>query len=139
MAPCRSREVVVGVVALVLVTSALACGDGGHPVAPENRRPVVLSLSAFPADIGMSDSALITCEATDPDGDTLVYDWITDGRLSIQGASPGGSSLYNTSGHTRVVYPARITAPVETVWVQCFARDRRGKSDNGVVLFLVRQ
>jgi len=29
--------------------------------------------------------------------------------------------------------------PINTVWVQCFARDRKGKSDAEIVLFIVRQ
>ncbi|MBI5661450.1 MAG: hypothetical protein HZC46_04810, partial [Ignavibacterium album] len=76
------------------------------------------------------------CNATDPDGDTLVYDWITDARLRINGANPPDDrSLFNTFENSRIFYPT--TLAIDTVWVQCFARDRKGKSDAKLIIFNV--
>jgi len=75
----------------------------------------------------------------DPDGDRLVYDWITDGRLRIRDARPGDHSLYNTQANSMVFYPDFVTSPPDTPWVQCFARDGRGMSDNRIVTFIVRE
>ena len=105
---------------------------------PQNGRPAILSLTAFPDVASLSDSILVVCQATDPDNDTLVYDWITDGRLNIQGARERNHWLYNTRESFRVFYPNVIYAPVDTVWVQCFARDGRGMSAAQVVTFVIR-
>lgn len=101
---------------------------------------VISSLTAFPRIIGPADSVTVTCIASDPDGDTLVYDWISDGRTSIQGTFDWQHSLYNTFENFRVVYPKNINnIPVDTLWVQCFARDRKGMSDNEIVLFILKK
>lgn len=114
-----------------------ACDD--PPTSPQNGRPVILSLVAFPEFASASDSILVVCQATDPDNDTLVYDWITDGSLRVRGAIGGEHSLYNTHESFMVFYPVPevVHAPVDTLWVQCFARDRRGMSAARVVTFIV--
>ena len=109
-----------------------------NPTQPQNHSPEILSLDAFPDTIGLSDSVIVICEAIDPDGDTLVYDWITDGRVRIKGYNH--SWLYNTSDNTHIFYPTEyVNFPMDTLWIQCFARDGRGKSDNGTVVFIVKQ
>lgn len=124
-----------------MLLSVIGCGD--NPVDPgkhENRSPVILSLVVFPSIIGPSDSVIVICNATDPDADTLLYDWITDGRLRIKGAHPNDHSMYNTYENSRVFYPTQyVNAPSDTPWVQCFARDGKGKSDTRMVNFTVRQ
>lgn len=122
---------------IMLVLMSISCSDD-NPVdnKPENHRPVILSLTVFPNIIGPSDSAIVICNATDPDGDTLVYDWITDARLRINGANPPDDTrLFNTFENSRIFYPT--TLAIDTVWVQCFARDRKGKSDTKLIIFNV--
>jgi hypothetical protein len=38
-----------------------------------------------------------------------------------------------------IVYPTNIInrQPIDTAWIQCFARDRKGKSDAELILFTV--
>ncbi|MDP3148977.1 MAG: hypothetical protein Q8N83_07590 [Ignavibacteria bacterium] len=104
----------------------------------ENHSPTIFSLIVFPDIVGPQDSAIVICNAFDPDGDTLVYDWITDARLRIKGANPPSDSrLFNTFEDSRIFYPTQRA--IDTVWVQCFARDRKGKSDAKLVLFIVRK
>lgn len=127
---------------IIIFTSFLSlffsCDDNPVDSKPENRRPVILSLTVFPEVIGPSDSAIVVCNAFDPDGDTLVYDWITDARLKIKGAlPPGDTRLFNTFENSRIFYPTQQA--IDTVWVQCFARDRKGKSDAELVLFIVKR
>ncbi len=77
-----------GIIVLSLFTLlSIQCSDN-NPLKPENHDPVIRSLTAFPAVIGLTDSVVVICNAVDPDGDTLVYDWISDGRLIVQGAIP---------------------------------------------------
>ena len=104
----------------------------------ENHSPTILSLLVFPDIVGSQDSVIVICNAFDPDGDTLVYDWISDAKLRIKGVNPPTDmSLYNTFENSRIFYPTQRA--IDTVWVQCFARDRKGKSDDKLVLFIVRK
>lgn len=48
-----------------------ACGGGGAGNTP----PQISSLTATPDNIGVGGSSTVVCVATDPDGDTLTYDW----------------------------------------------------------------
>lgn len=115
------------------------CGND-NPVKPENLNPIIRSLTAFPEVIGPTDSVVIICNAVDPDGDTLVYDWITDGRLKVQGALSNEHFLYNTHENSHVFYPEAVRSPVDTPWVQCFARDGKGgQSVPKIVEFIVKQ
>jgi hypothetical protein len=125
--------------ALLLAAIAAACASPGTSPDPTsgNRRPVILHLAAFPEVTFATDSVLVVCQAMDPDCDTLVYDWITDARMRIKGARDGEYSLYNTFESFQVFYPA-VHGPADTAWVQCFARDRRGKSAQQVIVFVIR-
>jgi len=109
-----------------------------NPTKPENHAPLILSLKVFPEVINLSDSVIVICEAKDIDGDTLVYDWITDSRLRIKGSQY--SWLYHTSENTRIFYPtSSVNLPVDTVWVQCGVRDVKGGSDRQVIRFVVKE
>jgi hypothetical protein len=123
----------------VLLTINCCKDNPVNSVKPENRSPVIFSLTVFPEVIGPTDSAIVICNAMDPDGDTLVYDWISDGRLRIKGALAGDYSLYHTHENSRIFYPDGVNTPIDTPWVQCFARDGKGKSANRIVHFIVRQ
>lgn len=127
---------------IILLTSLIALSVGacgGHaPTTPYNLKPVILSLTVSPTTITPSDSALVVCDARDADGDPLVYDWVTDSRLRIQGALANDYALYNTHQNFRVVYPYNVAAPIDTPWIECTARDGRGMSDSRIVRFVVR-
>ena len=107
-------------------------------MAPVNQYPVILSLRVFPNVINRTDSVIVICGAADRDGDTLVYDWETEGRLAVQGAPSGTEFLYNTLDPTRVFYPAYVNSPVDTAWVECCVRDRRGGEACKIVHLIVR-
>jgi len=123
---------------LLVAATVVACDD--NPVAPPaNRRPTILSLTVFPGDIASTDSAIVICNAMDPDADTLAYDWITDGRLNIKGAVSGQHFLYNTYSNSIIIFPNVVNSPIDTAWMQCYARDRKGMSDNRKVYLVIRQ
>ena len=128
------------ILAVVLGACIGACGnDDSDSVSPSNQAPVILSTTVFPPSIGPGESTLVVVNAMDGDADTLVYDWITDDRLIIKG-NPGYSSLFNTYDNSHTFYHANLprTYP-DTAWVQCFARDRRGKSANRTVHVVLQQ
>ncbi len=109
-----------------------------NPTEPENHAPKIISLMVFPEIIGVNDSVIVICEAIDIDGDTLVYDWVTDSRLRIKG-SPY-TWMYHTSKNSRVFYPTKsVNLPLDTVWVQCGVRDVKGGGDKKIIRFLVKE
>jgi len=125
---------------LSIILFIINCDE--NPVKPsdQNHTPIILSLSVFPEVIGPQDSAIVICNAHDPDGDTLVYDWITDGKSRIKGALFDDLFLYNTYENFIIVYPKNLNPiPVDTLWIQCFARDQKGKSNNKLVHLVLRQ
>lgn len=127
----RRRPCWPPIAVLVLAASVGACDD--DPVGPRNRNPVILSLTAFPNTIGLTDSAIVICHAMEPDADSLFYDWFTDARLTIKGALPGDNFLYNTRENSRIFYHGSVTPVNDTAFVQCIVRDRRGGADGRIV------
>ena len=101
-----------------------------------NRTPVIHSLVVLPTSIGPADSAVVTCDATDADGDTLVYDWATDNRLRIKGAFDV-TIKSNTLENSQTVYPNYRPLSLDTVFVACTVRDRKGGGSDEVVRFTV--
>lgn len=122
-------------VALAMTLSAGACAQ--DPVGPVNHHPVINSVTVFPTQIGPSDSALVIVAASDPDLDSLVYDWETDSRLRIKDAYPGDNFLYNTSEPSRIFYYGPTAPGKVSAWVKCYVRDRRGGVDGRLVYILV--
>jgi hypothetical protein len=88
--------------------------------------------------MGPADSTVVVCAAYDPDGDRLVYDWITDARLKIKGNPPNYYRYFNAFSDSMTFYPGpAMVYPTDTAWVQCFARDGRGMSDARIINILV--
>lgn len=124
-------------VMLAIVVPAVNVGCGkGDPVRPMNRAPVITRAVIAPDSITASDSALVVLTARDPDADPLVYDWITDSRLRVLNSPDFDTNhLFNTTENFQVLVYGASGSPGETGWIQCFARDGRGKSAS-VILFL---
>jgi len=116
----------------LLLALTLGFGLGAcsrNPVAG-NSGPEIVSIVAIPDTIGPNDSTVVVCAARDANGDALVYDWVTDARLIVQGTRPNQTWLYNTQSnkHTFYIGPS-YRYPVDTAWVQCFVRDLKGGQD----------
>lgn len=125
----------------VLLVTALAVSIGAceeYPTRPVNRRPIISSVVAFPTVLGLGDSTIVTVFATDPDGDTLVYDWQAYNGLAIKDDRYDDGVLYNTSSCSRVFYLRRRPANYDTAFVWCGVRDVKGGGDGRMVLILLR-
>lgn len=130
----NGRRFVGAALALLLLAGAGACRE--FPVRPANRAPEILAVVAYPATLGPADSALVTVFATDPDGDSLVYDWYTDSRLIFKGRDPNDHSFYNSPERSQVVYRSAWSFDDTTAWLRCSVRDRRGGgSPSSLVVF----
>ena len=79
----KSLSVRLVLVLTILAVAALfsnACGKEQEKQIPvENQTPVISSVSGDPASVAPGESSTITCVASDPDGDSLSYDWSTTG------------------------------------------------------------
>ncbi len=76
------------------ITVMVADGKGGEASGQLsiditiNQSPVIESLIAEPSVVTRGENAIIECVASDPDGDTLVYEWsAARGDISGQGAT----------------------------------------------------
>jgi hypothetical protein len=86
--------IMVIVVAAVLFLAPSCTTSTNHP-------PVIASLEVEPENVITLESCQITCNATDPDGDALSYEWAaTGGNISGTGAvvnwtAPQEAGTYN--------------------------------------------
>ena len=111
---------------MILLAGLLSCGKD-NPVQPQpNRNPVLSSLVAFPRVISPGDSTIVIASATDPDGDPLVYDWVTDSRLIIKGNSPSNHELYNSHSNLQIFYYGAVPVNADSAWLECTTRDGKG-------------
>ena len=62
------------------------------PTEPENNAPIIQSVTASPDSLITSRITLLTCVATDSDGDIFACTWTADEGTFPQGNS--GSSVY---------------------------------------------
>jgi hypothetical protein len=127
-----------------VLLSIIGCNDNpADDGKTQNRNPVILSVTIFPQVVAPSDSLIVICNAVDPDGDTLVYDWysLSGSIVRIKGARPGAFVLYNTPENSRIFYAPDsqyVVAPQDTFGLECAVRDLRGGTDvSGLLRFIV--
>ena len=129
----RLRPRLASALSLCALAALSSCGEK-LPLQPVNRSPVVQSLIAFPTSVSPGDSVIIVCHATDPDGDTLSFDWVSDCRLTDR---YGHIEVYNT-GSAMVFHAGSCArAPVDTGSVECEVRDGKGGGARAGVVHIV--
>ena len=78
---------------LAVVFILHGCGDDGG-TGPTNKAPVISGLAADPGMVDPMGTSIITCTASDPDGDSLSYAW-TPQHGSVSGT--GEEVTWNAS------------------------------------------
>jgi hypothetical protein len=127
-------------IALILSTAIAGCQkDGVTPPKPMNHSPVIDSIIAVPDSLGPSDSTIVSCFASDIDGDTLVYDWHTDARLNIQGTPTWNKHLNAQRSPYHTFYNADLPNRInDSAWVYCEVHDRIGGGASARVYIILR-
>jgi hypothetical protein len=90
-------KIVLSVVVLITLLSFAGCGH--------NSLPQLTNLLAQPASVARGEVSSLTCEASDPDGNTLDYSWTTNGG-SISGT---GSTVSWTAPATIGTYTVTVS------------------------------
>lgn len=125
---------------MFVLTKIISCND--NPVeVKENQDPIIFSLVAFPDVVYPNDPLIVICSAYDSDADTLVYDWITSGSI-IRIKGYNHPWLYNTKENSQIFYAPDsqfVSAPQDTFWIQCAARDGKGGQVSEVIKFILKQ
>lgn len=129
------------IIIVIILIGIYSCNE--NPVKSDeekNNNPIISSLTVFPKIVNPSDSLIVVCNATEPDGDTLVYDWITSGSI-VRIKNSNHHWLYNTKENSQIIYAPDsnfIKQPVDTFWVQCMVRDRKGGQVGKIINFIVK-
>ena len=83
----KKRLIVITVIVAVIVVAAMALAIQFRPTQA-NHPPTIISLEARPEKVTSGASCQIVCNATDPDGDQLSYEWsASGGQITGQGAT----------------------------------------------------
>lgn len=99
--PKWARWTVLALVTAALVITAACCPPGNNP-------PVITSLTADPTSVAPGEASIITCDASDPDGDTLTYSWAYSGPST--GSIPGtGSTITWVAPDAEGTYTISVT------------------------------
>ncbi|NPE31463.1 hypothetical protein HNV12_26600 [Methanococcoides sp. SA1] len=100
---------------IIIILTILIIVNCKNGTKSKNESPVISSIIANPSTLGFDEVSVITCNATDPEGDNLTYNWqSTHGTISGDGTSINWRSP-NTEG---------------TYTVSCSVEDENGGKDN---------
>ena len=80
---------IVRLFAIIISLSILnSCSNDNEKITePANSDPVIHNVIASPSSIKVNETTILTCIATDADGDSLYYNWYAD-----YGTFPNGAS-----------------------------------------------
>ena len=91
----------------------------------QNNSPEIHNLIANPDGVEIGQNSTVACDASDPDGDTLTYNWTSPDGGTISGS---GSTITWTAPSTAGLYP-----------VICTVSDGKGGSDEATVTITVSE
>jgi hypothetical protein len=85
----KKSNIILAVLILSMIALVFSGCGGGGTTPPINHSPTITSITASPqSPIEVDQSTVITCSASDPDGDPLVYTWTkTGGTITGTGSA----------------------------------------------------
>ncbi len=110
-----------------------------------NQAPQLTSLSAKPPTVGLGGSSTISCIATDPDGDTVTYNWQVDaGNITGVGSTvtwiaPQKEGVFNVivklsdgkGGETNGSVPVTVAGSTRTTTLDMIAEETGTVASDG--------
>ena len=102
----------------ILICIVLCVGCEAIPVGPRNHKPQA-GLTVTDDEINRGDSAEVLCQAVDPDGDPITFEWWAEGG-SLVALAPD-----------RVRWSAPLDVPTEGKWyvIACRVEDAFSAED----------
>ena len=98
------KRVVLLVGLLIMASTLISCSDDST-TEPENAAPVIATIAADPLMVELGATSVLTCAASDEDGDDLDYEW-TATAGTISGAD---AAVVWTAPNTVGAYSATCT------------------------------
>jgi len=87
---------------IALLVASTGCSHSTEPSPISNAPPEIVSLSADKTTLYSGEFTLIICEANDPDGDKVSYNWIST-----------GGSFNNTTSSSVIWYAPTVTSETD--------------------------
>jgi hypothetical protein len=133
----HARVRLSAVFALVSVLGVGACRK--TVTDPIYRRPVISSVVAFPTTLGVGDSTMITINATDPNGDPLVYGWDAYNGLVARNVGFDSTHIFPSRSASIVLYRSPSwPSTIDTAFVWCTVSDQKGGIDQRQLLIFYK-
>jgi hypothetical protein len=98
----KRRPIMITVIVAVIVVAAVVLAIQFRPTQA-NHPPTIISLEARPEKVTSGASCQIVCNATDPDGDQLSYEWsasgdtITGEGATVTWTAPDSAGFYDVT------------------------------------------
>ncbi|MDP3830765.1 MAG: PKD domain-containing protein, partial [Ignavibacteriaceae bacterium] len=108
---------------LIVLFLTLTSASCDKLLDPENQSPSITSVTANPTSVAQNAVTVVTCVATDPDGDNLTITWTADGGtfpsgstgVSVEWKAPAQSGSYTitaTVSDTKTTTKATVVVTV---------------------------
>ncbi|MDP2303398.1 MAG: carboxypeptidase regulatory-like domain-containing protein [Ignavibacteria bacterium] len=108
---------------LIVLFLTLTSASCDKLLDPENQSPSITSVTANPTSVAQNAVTVVTCVATDPDGDNLTITWTADGGtfpsgstgVSVEWKAPAQSGSYTitaTVSDTKATTKATVVVTV---------------------------
>jgi hypothetical protein len=105
----------LALLALAALGSLAFSACDADPVRPENKAPVVTSLSIGLEEVYLGDDCPVDCVATDPDGDPITFHWaVGSGHATGSGSGIVYTPTTCCTGGNPVIVTVRDARGAET-------------------------